>query len=460
MENQMKTNKNLLKTVLATLILGLGSQLMALECKRQRDESSEEEERALQPGETTSKKGRPISAVEDMTFNPLALNRLRWENQQNANLLTLQSNDGTDFIVSVHTAQLSETIRNLIEGAGTNTPIPLPTIDSKTLATIVGLLPDLEWLMAQNGRLPQVPENGVKYIALAPDQQDELLYIPRAFQPIVNDALQNVSTNDVIDLFLAANYLDLPFILNGAAAVLADRNVEQTQEDRIPKDLRPYIERHIIHRQCGLTQEYSIADYIKEHGQPKLEPNHAQLNLEKKKLTSLFGLTLIKQKTIKNTSTISLGQNCFFNFSLDPEGVEMPFKDFTNLWRLQLDDNQLVQLNSQLFTGLELLKQLGLDQNQLTQINPQWFAELENLEELALGANKITRIDLLALRSQLPSLRILILFSNQLNPLELQNSPMVRMLHLQVLDLEDNQFTEDQKNRIRQQLPRVHSLMF
>lgn len=173
----MKTNKNLLKTVLATLILGLGTQLVAMkEGKRSREES--EEETTRQPGEAATKKGRAVSAVEDMSFNPQALEWMRWNDQQDLNEITLQSSDSQEFIIPLHIAQLSVTIRNLIEDAGTDNPIPLPNVDGKTLAKIVELLPELEWLMAKGGRLPTAPENGVAYVLKNDNyilQQDEFL---------------------------------------------------------------------------------------------------------------------------------------------------------------------------------------------------------------------------------------------------------------------------------------------
>jgi len=442
----MKANKNLLKAVLATLILGLGTQLVAMESpKRQRDEGSEEEA-ALLPGETTAKKGKADSTEEFMEIEevrpgpqPMETDeRELWENQQGDRKLTLQSSDGQNFIVPVHTAQLSETLRNLIEDVGTDNPIPLPTVDGKTLATIVTLLPDLEWLMAKSGLLPK----GTQHEPLPYKHQDELLYIPRAFQPQVNDALQYASTDDAVNLFLAANYLDIPFLLNGAASVLADRLIKRsnpqellytTKEEslnlrlknlailadktapakeqkaakkyfmesekdfvtRIPRDLlQKYIIRHIAHRQCGITQEYSIADYIRERGlpelsQPKLTNSfRLELVLERKKLTSLFGIQLLLQNEVtKNATYLNLSSNCLIDLSLDPQGAENPFSDFINVTILGLDNNRLTHLDPQLFAGLENLESLDLSFNQLTDLNPQVFAGL-HLRLLDLRINQ------------------------------------------------------------------------
>jgi hypothetical protein len=471
----MKTNKNLLKTVFATLILGLGSQLMAMENKREREES-EEEVTVLQPGEAGSKKGKAISAVEDMSFNPQALEWMKWNNQQNPEMLILQSNDGQEFVLPVHTAQLSETIRNLIEDAGTDNPIPLPNVDGKTLAKIIQLLPDLEWLMAQSGRLPTPLANGVAYVMKNDNYvlpQDELLYIPRAFQPTVNNTLQDASIDEILDLLAAANYLDIPFIINAAAAVLADRILKITTilDDAklpaysetamvrlagisdelhrliiqntltVPKDLwehlirnrtlrseilrniqiyanqnpntdsagkenaqvylkglnlnfitkidknllQNYIIRHLTFRQCGITQEYSIADYIRAHGQPEfanyptddeypldlmgvdnlLDLGGDKPDLDDEKLTSLFGIQLLNRELTKQVLYLYLGNNCLFNLSTDPQGIKEPFSNFTNLELLNLEKNQLYHLNPQLLMGLENLTTLSLRNNLL-----------------------------------------------------------------------------------------------
>lgn len=55
-------------------------------------------------------------------------------------VITLQSSDGKDFIVDLKSALHSETLKNLIKDAGTDDPIPLPGIDSPTLAQVVTIL--------------------------------------------------------------------------------------------------------------------------------------------------------------------------------------------------------------------------------------------------------------------------------------------------------------------------------
>jgi len=534
----MKTNKNLLRTILATLILGLGTQLVAMEPlspegysvpgnKRERGEGSEEElsseelnlailpptyEDALQASQKKAKKdderpqtivplpaamplapeltqepenkeNNPRLTIKEKGFGPHAMKtdeHEAWEKQQNDRKLTLQSSDGQDFKIPVHTAQLSKTVTDLIEDAGTDNPIPLPNMNGKTLATIVELLPDLEWLMAQSGQLPIVPENGITYVLKNDNyilQQDEFLYIPRAFQPTINNTLQDTSTNVIVDLLSAANYLDIPFVINAVAAVVADRilKITTTLDDAklpaysekamvkvdelnpdwqrivinhiltVPMDLwehlirttslrseilrniqiyanqnpntdsadkenaqvylkdlnlnfitkidknllQNYVIRHLTLRQCGIAQEYSIADYIRKHGQPTFADydNEDQypfdfdngdnlldlggdkpsdnFHMNHEKFTSLFGIQLLTSELKKEVLNLYLGENCLFDLSVDPQGIKEPFNNFPNLIRLSLEKNQLHHLDPRLLKGLEKLENLNLEKNPL-----------------------------------------------------------------------------------------------
>jgi hypothetical protein len=54
-----------------------------------------------------------------------------------ADTVILQSKDGQDFKIEVKLAKQSETLKIVIEDAGTDAPIPLPNIDGKTLSRLV-----------------------------------------------------------------------------------------------------------------------------------------------------------------------------------------------------------------------------------------------------------------------------------------------------------------------------------
>ncbi len=55
--------------------------------------------------------------------------------------VTLQSQDGQDFRVEVKVAKMSETIKNLIEDAGVDAPIPLPNVTGKILGKVTSPFP-------------------------------------------------------------------------------------------------------------------------------------------------------------------------------------------------------------------------------------------------------------------------------------------------------------------------------
>jgi S-phase kinase-associated protein 1 len=52
-------------------------------------------------------------------------------------MVILQAEDDKEFKVLVNAAKLSDTIKNLIEDAGTDLPIPLPNVSSDILAKVV-----------------------------------------------------------------------------------------------------------------------------------------------------------------------------------------------------------------------------------------------------------------------------------------------------------------------------------
>jgi S-phase kinase-associated protein 1 len=58
--------------------------------------------------------------------------------------VTLHSSDGQEFKIEVRIAKLSETIKNLIEEAGIENPIPMPNITGKTLAKIIGYMKNIK----------------------------------------------------------------------------------------------------------------------------------------------------------------------------------------------------------------------------------------------------------------------------------------------------------------------------
>ncbi len=129
--------------------------------------------------------------------------------------ITLQSQDGQDFSIPVKLAKLSATIKNLIEEVGTYNSIPLPTIDSKTLALLAELLPQLQEL------LDQTPTNPFTIgFALRPIVTGA---IEKQFMDSANPDERREKILDLaVRLLLAANYLDIPYLIVSTSAVIAD----------------------------------------------------------------------------------------------------------------------------------------------------------------------------------------------------------------------------------------------
>ena len=366
--------------------------------------------------------------------------------------VSLQSLDGYEFELLVRQTQQSKTLEYLIEEVGTDKPIPLPNVTGKTLEIIVNLLIILD---------QKIPK-------------DKDIYIPRAFQPHVNEALKNATNKEVIDVFAAANFLDIPYILNGLAAVIAQRIpddileksekllleysypelkkepeievkeeksyaqsieefiimayegikkqvIEEETEEEIEevveiddltkaglgdllqasvvsKDIVPYVLKHIVfRRRSGVDEEYSIADYIKEYGEPstfagtQLSLTPREFGETRPKLTSLFGI-----KEILNPETVirlSFLNNCLVDFSLDVQGVEKPFEKFINVKSLDLNRNRLRSLPVGIFSGLSKLELLDLRSNILgSSLTPGVFAGLTKLRIIRLNNNQLSRL--------------------------------------------------------------------
>ncbi len=297
-------------------------------------------------------------------------------------VVTLKSADGQDFQIEVVAAKQSETLKNLIEDAGIGQSIPLSNISGKTLDHLVPLMKKVYEMQAKNEKV---------------DMPEEYRFVPRAYQPFVNDQLKKVSITEVVQLYYAANFLDSRLILNAVAVVIADRIREDMRDDAlllffgelgddkddkketvvaelkkridldvgmIQKNIWPYIGKHLQLRKCGIKLEYSIADYIKEHGQPpkaRFRAYSYTVDLGWKGLTSLFGIGLLSNPT--KIDCLLLYRNCFIDFSLDAQGQDKPFIGFDNITHLTFRDNRLRTLPGGMLTDLPKLGYLLLERN-------------------------------------------------------------------------------------------------
>lgn len=324
-----------------------------------------------------------------------------------AEIVTLESNDGKTADVELNIAQRSKTLKNLIGDAGIEAPLPLININFATLEKVISSLPKLDSFLIVNEQV-------------SPEEQ---MYIPYVLQPSINEELGKASNEEVLAFYYAVNYLDIPFLLNAAAAVIADRIPENLRIDTakflmvpgdeqkallesltkeglaigsLPNELKLPILRHVEFRLCGIEKEYSIADYINEHGQPPLQPCAVAdygIHLQNKGLTSLFGITRIKDRGEEEEEIVSLldlSGNCFQDLKADLQGVDHPFVQLRHLTWLNLSNNKISNLPDGFFLGLNALWDIKLGNNRIQTMPENSIAELQELRSIDLKNNRLT----------------------------------------------------------------------
>lgn len=143
----------------------------------------------------------------------------------------------------------------------------------------------------------------------------------------------------------------------------------------------------------------------------------------------------------------------------DNQLKQLPAIIFNNLFdlkELQLHRNQLMHLPDTLFAKLVNLQRLGLASNQLTQLPAILFANFGNLHELDLEDNKLTQLPV-TIFENLRKLQKLYLRNNQLR--QLPATMFANLRSLQELFLTGNQLNDQNKQQIKDALPRVKILL-
>ncbi len=144
------------------------------------------------------------------------------EINESEDLLTLQSQDGQVFKTPVRLAKLSETIKNLIEDAGIENPIPLPNLDGRTLSLIIQLLPGLQKLIDQNPHDPDWPAKARLFIGLNLRPLITRIIVEQSMTISNLNERKTHILDQAVKLLFAANYLDIPYLIDSSAAVVAD----------------------------------------------------------------------------------------------------------------------------------------------------------------------------------------------------------------------------------------------
>ncbi|XP_067892402.1 uncharacterized protein [Heterodontus francisci] len=115
------------------------------------------------------------------------------------------------------------------------------------------------------------------------------------------------------------------------------------------------------------------------------------------------------------------------------------FAVLENLWRLDLQRNEIRQLGNSFSIGLSFLNELILSDNNLKKLNSLMFQYLDNVQKLFLNNNQISEIPSGAFRS-MTRLRQLHLQNNRLD--SLNNGVFFMLQSLEVLDLQGNQIKD------------------
>ena len=127
----------------------------------------------------------------------------------------LRSSEGHDFKVALRVAKMSNTIKDLVEDAGTQGEIPLPNVSSKILEKVVT---DCNWHTA----------NPAAVKAEGEEKTDE-----KRTDDIIPWDLEfcKVDQSTLFELILAANYLDIKDLLDLTCKTVANMIKGKTPEE-------------------------------------------------------------------------------------------------------------------------------------------------------------------------------------------------------------------------------------
>lgn len=128
--------------------------------------------------------------------------------------VTLSAVDGAEYTVDVEVAKISETIKNLIEDAGIDNPVPLPNITGPILAKVI------EFCKYYHEHPPAVAEPGAEP------------------NPVTTSAISTweaeyvrVDQQLLFQLVLAANYLDIKPLLDLTCKTIANMIKGKTPDE-------------------------------------------------------------------------------------------------------------------------------------------------------------------------------------------------------------------------------------
>lgn len=141
--------------------------------------------------------------------------------------VTLTSSDGKDFIVPLEVANMSKTLKSMMEETHAHDHIPVPAVDAVTLTKV------LDWATYRLKNPYHVPaDKEDKYNSENIDEWD------KKFIDVDNEML--------FSLLLAANYLDMKDLLDLGCKTVANKIKGKTADEvekhfRVPPESKFYV---------------------------------------------------------------------------------------------------------------------------------------------------------------------------------------------------------------------------
>merc|ERR1712196_364891 len=131
--------------------------------------------------------------------------------------IKLQSSDGHEFEVAEDVANMSETIRNMIEDTGDHMAIPLHNVAAKTLSKVI------EYCKHHTDSRAKGPTASPSDAAVPDPKEDE--------EKQWDLELVKVDNSTLFDLILAANYLNITPLLDLTCEKVAEMIKNKTAEE-------------------------------------------------------------------------------------------------------------------------------------------------------------------------------------------------------------------------------------
>ena len=133
-------------------------------------------------------------------------------------MVKLVSSDGQEFTMPLEHANMSVTIKNLVEDAGIENPIPLPNVEGKILALIIEYC---KYHVENPTVVTEEKKEGEK-----PEEKrtDNMEPWDKAF-------LDKLAQADLFALILASNYLDIKDLLDVSCQQVANMIKARTPEE-------------------------------------------------------------------------------------------------------------------------------------------------------------------------------------------------------------------------------------